>query len=130
MKIAISAESTIDLTKELIEKYQIKILPFQIFLGDENKFDGEVTTDEIIEFVNKTGILPKTGAVNEMQFDEHFENLLKDYDAVIHFSLSSELSCAYSNAIRSMKNHKNVFVIDTRTLSTGIALLAIYLLPL
>jgi DegV family protein with EDD domain len=61
-----------------------------------------------------------------MQFDEHFDKLLQDYDAVVHFSLSSELSCAYSNAVRSAEKYKNVFVIDTKTLSTGIALLAIY----
>ena len=126
MKIAISAESTIDLTKELLDKYDIKIVPFNIQLGDKSGFDGEITTDEIISYVNETGVLPKTGAINEYRFNEHFEELLKDYDAVIHFSLSSELSMACSNAIRSAKNYKNVFVVDTLSLSTGIALLAIY----
>lgn len=126
MKIAISAESTIDLTKELLSKYDIKIVPFNIQLGEKAGFDGEITTDEIISYVNQTGVLPKTGAINEFRFNEHFEELLKDNDAVIHFSLSSELSMACSNAIRSAKNYKNVFVVDTLSLSTGIALLAIY----
>ncbi|MBE7087711.1 MAG: DegV family protein [Clostridiales bacterium] len=126
MKIAISTESTVDLTKELIEKYSIKVVPFQIYLGDESKLDGEITCDEIIEFVNKTKILPKTGAVNEYQYEEHFNEILKSYDAIVHFSLSSELSSAYSNALKTAKNYKNVYVIDTRTLSTGIALLALY----
>ncbi len=126
MKIAISAESTIDLTKELIKEYSISIVPFQVFLGDEMKQDGEVTVDEIIEFVNRTKILPKTGAVNEFQFDEYFSGLLKDNDAVVHFSLSSELSCTYANAVRSAQKFKNVYVVDTKSLSTGIALLAIY----
>lgn len=126
MKIAISAESTIDLTKELLSKYDIKIVPFNIQLGEKAGFDGEITTDEIISYVNQTGTLPKTGAINEFRFNEHFEELLKDNDAVIHFSLSSELSMACSNAIRAAKNYKNVFVVDTLSLSTGIALLAIY----
>lgn len=126
MKIAISAESTIDLTKELLNEYEIKIVPFNIQLGDKAGLDGEITTDEIISYVNETGVLPKTGAINEYCFNEHFEELLKDYDAVIHFSLSSELSMACSNAQRSAKNYKNVFVVDTMSLSTGIALLAIY----
>ena len=39
MKIVISAESTVDLTKELLEKYQIPTIPFQIFLGDKNGFE-------------------------------------------------------------------------------------------
>lgn len=126
MKIAISAESTIDLTKELIEKYDLKLLPFNIQLGERSGFDGEITADEIISFVNEKGVLPKTSAINEFQYTEHFESLLKEYDAIIHFSLSSELSLACTNAKRASSQFKNVFVVDTQSLSTGIALLAIY----
>lgn len=126
MKIALSAESTIDLPIELLQKYDIHTTPFTILLGDEAKLDGEVPVPEIIEYVNKTGVLPKTSAVNQFQYKEHFDNLLKDYDAVIHFSLSSEISVACHNAKTCAQDYDNVFVIDTRTLSTGIALLAIY----
>jgi DegV family protein with EDD domain len=126
MKIAISAETTADLTKELIEKFNISILPFTIQLGDKSAFDGEITTDEIINFVTENGVLPKTSAVNEYQYTEHFEKLLKTHDAVVHFSLSSNLSLACSNAKRAASNCKNVYVVDTLSLSTGIALLAIH----
>ena len=126
MKIAISAETTCDLSKELIERYCIKILPFSITLGDTTYLDGEITSQEIIDFVQKNKILPKTSAINEYQFTEHFENLLKEYDAVVHFSISSKLSCACENAIKASNNFKNVFVVDTQSLSTGIGLLAIY----
>lgn len=130
MKIAISAESTIDITEEIKKANDIKIVPFQIFLGDENKLDGEITSKEIIEFVNKNKTLPKTGAVNSIQFEEHFKNIKKEYDAIIHFSLSSELSSAYNNAKSVADTMENVYVIDTRSLSTGIALLALYAVEL
>lgn len=126
MKIAISAESTIDLTKELLEDNQIETVPFSILLGDELSYDGEVTADELINFVAENNVLPKTSAVNEFQYTEHFEKLLKDHDAVIHFSLSSKLSLACTNAINASKQFKNVYVVDTQSLSTGIALLALY----
>ncbi|MBQ7237141.1 MAG: DegV family protein [Clostridia bacterium] len=126
MKIAISTESTADLTKELIEENGFKIIAYPIQLGDKNCFDGEISTEEIISFVNQNKILPKTAAVNDYRFTEYFSELLKDYDAVIHFSLSSELSATYNNAVRSAKELKNVYVVDTRSLSTGIALLALY----
>ena len=126
MKIAISAESTIDLTQDLIEKYNINIVPFHIVLGDKEYEDDKVTTDEIIEFVDKNKILPKTSAVNEIQFETAFSKLLKTYDAVIHFSLSSNISSAYDNAYRVAEKYKQVYVIDTKSLSTGIALLAIF----
>ncbi len=126
MKIAISAESTIDLTKELLSKYDIKILPFGIQLGDKFADDGEITSEEIISYVNQTGVLPKTSAINEFQYNEHFEKLLKDHDAVIHFALSSCISSACNNAKSAAEKLENVFIVDTQSLSTGIALLAIY----
>jgi len=126
MKIAISVETTADLTKELIEKYDIKVIPYGIFHGDNLFKDGDMTTDELLALTESTGILPKTNAINEFEYTEHFENILKDYDAVIHFCLSSGISSACSNAIRASKSLSNVFVVDTLSLSTGIALLAIY----
>lgn len=125
MKIAISAESTVDLTKEILEKYQIQTVPFSILLGEETVIDGQVSTQEIFDYVDKTNVLPKTSAVNEYQYVEHFSKLLKDADAIVHFSLSSDMSSAYSNAVRASKKFNNVYVVDSRSLSTGIALLAI-----
>lgn len=126
MRIAISAETTIDLTKELIEKFDIHIVPFTLVLGDVQALDGEIKPQELFDYALKNKELPKTSAVNEAQYDEHFSNILKSYDAIIHFSLSGKMSSAYNNAVASSKNFNNVYVIDTKSLSTGIALLAIY----
>lgn len=126
MKIAISAESTIDLPKELLEKYNIKTLPFSVILGGEEYKDGEISSTDIFSFVEKNKVLPKTSAVNEEQYTAHFNNLLKDNDAVIHICLSSQISCACQNAKATAEKMKNVYVIDSLSLSTGIALLAIY----
>jgi len=54
-----------------------------------------------------------------------FEQDLKDYVAVVHFCLSSGISSACSNARLAASDMKNVYVVDTKSLSTGIALLAI-----
>ncbi len=126
MKIAISAESTIDLTSELLEKYNIHTTPFTVLLGDDMRLDGDLKTNEIFEYVQKTKILPKTSAINEFQYTEHFTKLLEEYDAVVHISLSSEISSACSNAKNAASKLQNVYIIDSRSLSTGIALLAIY----
>ena len=125
MKIQITAESTIDLPKELLEKYNIKTLPYSVYLGETLCYDGQISTSEIFEYVAKNKILPQTGAINEFQYTEFFEEHLKDNDAIIHFALSSEISSACSNAIKASQKLKNVFVVDTHSLSTGIALLAI-----
>lgn len=125
MKIAISAESTIDLPKEILNKYNIQTTPFTILLGEETVLDGEVPTEVIFDYVEKSKVLPKTSAVNQYQYEEHFAKILQNADAIIHYSLSSDMSSACANAINASKKFENVYVVDTRTLSTGIALLAI-----
>ena len=103
MKIAISVESTNDLTKELIVENDIKVIPYEITLGDKDFLDGEVSTQDMFDYVDKNGVLPKTTAINEYRYTEYFENILKDYDAVVHISLSSGISSSCSNAIKSVK---------------------------
>ena len=56
MKIAISVETAADLTKEIIDRYDIKVVPFAIQLGDKSCLDGEITTDDIISFVNENKV--------------------------------------------------------------------------
>lgn len=125
-KIAISLDSACDLSKELIEKYDFKIIPLGVNLGDKFFYDGEITPEEIFEYADNNKTLPKTNAVNEEAFKEHFAKILNDYDAIIHFDISSEMSSAYQNAVNASKNFKNVYVVDSRTLSTAISLEAIY----
>lgn len=125
MRIAITAESTIDLPKELLQEFDIRTIPFTIVMGEEAKLDGEFPVSELFEFTDKTGQLPRTSAVNEFQYEEFFGNILKEYDEIVHISLSSEISSACANAKSvAAKNPEKIHVIDSRSLSTGIALLA------
>ena len=111
MKTAISTESTVDLPKELLEKYDIHTTPFSIYLGDTLKQDTFGISKDIFDYVEKNKILPKTSAVSPEQFKNHFESLLKDYDAVIHISISSQMSCAYNNANLIAQEMDNVYII-------------------
>ncbi|MBR5439341.1 MAG: DegV family protein [Clostridia bacterium] len=127
MKIAITSDSTIDLSKELLQEFDIKILPLQFILGDNVYRDGDLTNEQIFEFVNNGGALPKTSAENSEGFKEFFIEILKEYDAIIHFDISSDISSTYNNArIASLEFDGKVEVIDSKNLTTGIALLAIY----
>ena len=127
MKIAISAESTLDLSKELIKQYDVHIIPFTVLLGEDAYLDGDINAQDIFDYVDKNKILPRTSAVNEFQYREYFKGLLdQGYEAIIHISLSSEISTSCSQAINASKKFDNVYVIDSRSLSTGIALEVIY----
>ena len=126
MKIAISVESTNDLTQELLAKFDIKVIPYQINLGDRSFKDGELSVEELFAEVEAQKMLPKTTALNSFEYLEFFNELKKEYDAVVHVCLSSGLSSSCGNAFNAAKETDNVFVVDSKSLSTGIALLAIY----
>lgn len=126
MKIGITADSTCDIPQEIREKENIDIIPFGVMLGEELRHDGiDVTPQDLYDYADKTKELPKTSAINEVEYEEFFARKLKDNDAVIHFCLSSEISSACSNAQRAAEKFNNVYVIDSKSLSSGTGLLVL-----
>ena len=123
-KIIIASDSTCDLGAELIEKYGVKILPLGVTLGEENYTDGvDIDPDMIYANYEKTGQLPKTSAVNLTDFEDFFEEYTKEGYSVVVFTISSEMSSTYHNAHLAAEDFPNVYVVDTRNLSTGGGLL-------
>lgn len=127
MKIAITCDSVCDLTKEQLQENNVTILPLTINLGDDSYQDGvDITPEKIFEYVSNTKQLPKTSANNEFQYTEFFEEVLKEYDGVVHFTIGSDISACYNNATKAQAHFENVRVIDSKNLSTGIGLLVMY----
>ncbi len=131
MKIILSAESTVDLSKPLQKEFDVHIIPFTVVIGEEEKKDGEVKGEDLFAYTERTGKLAHTSAINVGQYLDYFTDLLKDADAIIHFSLSSKITSATGNAITAAKEveektGKRVIVIDSLSLSTGIAIQVVY----
>ncbi len=126
IKTAISVESSADVPAELALKHDIKVIPYQITLGEQVFRDGEKSPEEMFAFVDKYKTLPKTTALNEFEYGEFFKKLKKDYDAVVHICLSGGITSSCDNAFRAAKEFKNVFVVDSRSLSMGTGYLAIF----
>ena len=126
MKIAISVESTNDLTTKMLVDNDIKVIAYNIVLGDREFKDGEVSTEDMFKYVDENGVLPKTNAINEYTYTEYFEELKKNYDAVVHICLSSGITSSCGNAFRAAESLENVYAVDSMSLSTGIGLLALY----
>ena len=120
MKVKIISDSTCDLSKDLLEKYNIALVPLTVIKNDQAYSDGvTITTDEIFAYVAAGGDLCTTAAVSVIDYQDHFSSYAKDYDAVIHISISSELSSSYQNACLAAEDFDNVAIIDSKNLSTG-----------
>lgn len=126
-KIVISSDSTCDLGPELLKRYNIKILPLGVTLGTKVYKDGvDINPDMIYAHHDKTGELPKTTAANVGESRDFFESVTPNGESLIHFTISSDMSSTYRNACLAADDmEKEVFVIDSRNLSTGGGLLVI-----
>ncbi len=125
-KILIASDSTVDLSDELIERYNVKVIPLEVTIGGKSYTDGvDIYPDMIYDNYNKTGELPKTAAVNIAKFTDFFEEQTKQGYSIVMFTISSEMSSTYSNARLAAEDFENVHVVDTRNLSTGGGLLVI-----
>ena len=127
MKIRISADSTCDLTSELIEQYDVKIAPLYILMDDRALRDGiECTREDIFAYTSRTGKLCGTAAVSIADYLDFFGEELRTHDQIVHFTISSDMSACFQNACDAAEEFPGrVFVVDSRSLSTGIGHLVI-----
>lgn len=118
--VRISADSTCDLSSELLTRYDITLVPLYVQLGEASLRDG-VNVDEqtIFDYVAKTGNLPKTSAPTVADYLESFKKVQQPGQEVVHVSLGSKFSSSYQNACIAAKELEGVYVVDSCNLSTG-----------
>ena len=124
--VIITADSTVDLSPELLERFNIQVIPLTITLGETSFLDGhDFTPLDMFERYHKDGTLPKTAAPSIQQFSDFFSSFVKEGYDVVHLDISAELSSSYNYACIASEEFDGVYVVDSMMLSTGIGLLAI-----
>jgi len=124
-KVRIVADSTCDLSEELIKKYDIPVIPLCIIMDEKSYFDGiDVKPEEIFAWANKNKTTPKTSAVSIEKTKQILEPLMEEGNDIIFFGISSKMSgtCGIVKMIGMQNEYDRLFVIDSQNLSTGIGL--------
>ena len=99
MNIKITADSTCDLSEELLRQWNISLKPMHILMGDDTYLDGvTIHPADVFAHVDAGGQTPKSAAANPVEYIDFFEPFATEYDAVIHISVSAKLSSCYQNA--------------------------------
>ena len=120
MRVKIISDSTCDLSPELVQKYDIGIIPLIVMKNTEEFLDGvTITPADIFAHVTAGGSLCSTAARGVAVFQEEFSKYAGNYDGVIHVNISSDFSSSYQNACIAAEDFDNVRVVDSRNLSTG-----------
>ena len=124
--VVITADSTVDLSPELLSRYNIHVIPLTITLGDDVFPDGQGFTPlDMYARYRKDGTLPKTSAPGVQELAEFFEPFVSEGYEVVHLDISAELSNTFNAARLAAAELEGVYVVDSRMLSTGVGLLAI-----
>jgi DegV family protein with EDD domain len=129
--IALVTDSTCDLPKELIDRYQIHMVPINLNFGDSHYLDKvTIQPDQFYDLLDKHAESPKTSQVNEQAFTNLFSHLASHYDAIIAIHLSNHFSGTYANSAKagrriSAEFNKPVHVIDSKNLSGALGLMVL-----
>ena len=125
--VLITADSTVDLSPDLVKRFDIKVLPLMITLGEDHFLDDGVsfTPLDMYRRYRQDGTLPKTSAPGLQELLDFFTPFVEQGYEIVHLDISSELSSTCSTAKLAAQELEGVYVVDSRMLSTGVALLAI-----
>lgn len=120
MNIKITADSTCDLSEELLRQWNISLMPMHILMGGESYLDGvTVHPADVFAHVKNGGQAPKSAAANLVEYTDFFAPFAKEYDAVIHISVGSKFSSCFQNARLAAQEFDNVSVVDSENICTG-----------
>ena len=129
MNVKIVADSTCDLSADLIEKYDITIIPLCIVMGENSYFDGiETTPEEIYKWADANKTTPKTAAVTIDNAASLLKPFMDEDREIVFFGISSQMSttCNVVRLIGEEAGYDKLHVIDSQSLSTGIGLQVLY----
>ena len=127
--IKIVSDSTCDLSKELVEKYNIQIAPLHILLGEQEYLDGvDITPDEIYAWADKNEDTPKTSAIGFEDAMNIVGQIKDTEDEMIVFTISGKMSTTvnvFRMVAEELEVEDRITIIDSENLSTGIGLLVL-----
>ncbi len=124
--VVITADSPVDLSAEVAAQYSIKMIPLHIMLDGKAYHDGiDIKAPDLYKYYAENKVLPTTSAISIAEYSDFFSVLLEEGYEVVHLCLSSSISSTYQNATIAAQDLDGVYVVDTKSLSSGMALLAL-----
>lgn len=127
-KIALVTDSACDLPVELIEYFQINVVPINLNFGENQYLDKlTISSEHFYDMLEANPEFPKTSQINERTFVNLYSQLAAHYDAIIAVHLTGQFSGTFSNSERAAKLisrefNKPIHVIDSKTLSGALGL--------
>ncbi len=124
-RIKIVSDSTCDLSSDLIQKYDITVIPLCVVMDDKSYYDGEeITPDEMYTWADANKTTPKTSAAAYDKSEAILKPFMNAGDDIIFIGISTKMSttCNVIRLIGEDNEYSRIFIIDSANLSTGVGL--------
>lgn len=127
-RIILSTESGADLPKDLVEKYQIQVVPMHIIMDGKDYLDGELSVEEVFDYHSRTKKIPSTAATNTQEYHDLFTKIRTEFpdSIIIHIGYTSKASASFQSAMIASEEFENLFLIDTLNVTGGLAAVVMY----
>ena len=126
-KIAITADCICDLPKELIERFQIRLMYLYVYTKEGRFCDiFEVSSDSILDYLRIEGNTARSSPAEPPEYEHFFADTLQTAEHVIHITAGTGVSNAYTNALQASKSFDNVTVVDSEHVSSGHGLMVLF----
>jgi uncharacterized protein len=128
-KIALVTDSTCDLAQDIIDNYQINMLPLSINFGENHYLDKiTIQPDQFYTILNENPDYPKTSQVNEKSFFNLYSHLSSHYDSIIAIHLSDNLSGTFNSSLQAARKvskefGKPISVLNSKNISGALGLI-------
>lgn len=127
-KIVFSTESGSDLSPDLIEKYDVHVVPMHVVIDGASYLDQEITSRYMLAYYERTKCIPKTGPTTEAEYIAFFEAIFRKHEpcTIIHFGISSKASRSHTNAKNVQAQFEHLVIIDVQNISGGLTAVLVY----
>ena len=127
LKVAVVADSTCSLTQEIIEKYDIHVVPMEIIYDSKSYRDGiDITPNEVYKIMRRRENLPTTSTASAGDFLNTFRQLSQKAESILCITLTSLQSKTFEAAVAAKEIAKEelpgttVEVLDSRSVAAAL----------
>ena len=114
--------------KDLVEKYQIQVVPMHVVMEGKDYLDGELSVEEVFDYYNRTKKIPSTSATNVHEYQELFSNIRVEFpdSIIIHIGYTSKASVSFQSALIAAEDFEDLHLIDTLNVTGGLGAIVLY----
>ncbi|WP_044022450.1 DegV family protein [Bacillus sp. SG-1] len=127
-KIILTTESGADLPNDLVEKYNVRVVPMHIIMDGKDYLDGSLPVEDIYDYYARTKKIPSTTSTNAHEYQELFTKIRTEFPdcTIIHIGYTSKASSSFQNAVIAAEEFGDIYLIDALNVTGGLAAVVIY----